>query len=319
MVNAQLTNQGMSTIMTHHAIGKHANSALKAIRKEAIRMEGLMSRFTDDSEISKINRDAGFKSERISKETVEVLTRAIEFSQYSQGLFDITIGPLITLWNTGRDNINMITDEMIKQALRLVNYNNLKLDFANQTAGLEQAGQMIDLGGIGKGYVGDKFVEIFRKYDISSAFSNIGGNVVALGFKPDGSPWRVGIQHPRLLNQIIGSVSITNQAVVTSGDYQRYFVDCNGRRCHHILDPRTGYPAESGLVSVTVVADNSMDADALSTVLFISGVEKGLSLLKRYQGAEAIFINCNLQIYITSGLKDSFQGGDGAEVYIIND
>jgi FAD:protein FMN transferase len=159
---------------------------------------------------------------------------------------------------------------------------------------------------------------VFKKYGVSSAYTNIGGNVVALGTKPDGSPWRVGIQHPGQENRLIGLVSVTDKAVVTSGDYQRYFIGSNGKRHHHILNPSTGYPAESGLVSVTIVADSSMAADALSTILFIAGMKKGIELLKRFSGVEAIFVDIDLQVHITAGLKEYFQAGEGIRVNILN-
>lgn len=143
---------------------------------------------------------------------------------------------------------------------------------------------------------------------------------MALGTKPDGSSWRVGIQHPRQENTLIGLVSVANKAVVTSGDYQRYFIGSNGKRYHHILDPSTGYPAEkSGLVSVTVVADSSTAADALSTILFVTGMEKGLELLRQFSGAEAIIIEMDLQVHVTAGLKECFQAGEGINVNILNE
>jgi thiamine biosynthesis lipoprotein len=180
-------------------------------------------------------------------------------------------------------------------------------------------GQSINLGGIGKGYAGDKFLEVFKKYGISSAYTNIGGNVVALGTKPDGSPWRVGIQHPRQESSLIGLVSVADKAVVTSGDYQRYFIGNNGKRYHHILDPSTGYPAESGVISVTIVADSSTVADALSTILFVAGMEKGLELLGRFPGVEAILVDMDLQVYITAGLMEYFQASEGISVDILNE
>ena len=142
--------------------------------------------------------------------------------------------------------------------------------------------------------------------------------MAALGTKPDGSPWHVGIRHPRRENSLIGLVSVADRAVVTSGDYQRYFLGNSGKRYHHILDPFAGYPAESGLVSVTVVAHSSMDADALSTILFIAGMEKGLELLKRFSGAEAVFVDSDLQVYVTEGLKDSFQAAEGVNIKIMD-
>jgi FAD:protein FMN transferase len=191
------------------------------------------------------------------------------------------------------------------------------LNVRDKTAGLKRPGQSIDLGGIGKGYDGDKFVEVFRKYGVSSAFTNLGGNVVALGAKPDGSPWRIGIRHPRQGDGLIGAVSVMNKAVVTSGDYQRYFLDAVGKRHHHILDPRSGYPADSGLMSVTVVAENSMDADALSTIVFITGMEKGLGLLEQFKATEAIVVDTDLMVYVTDGLKESFQVVEGINAGIL--
>lgn len=317
-VSAQSVNLGMSTVMTHKAFGKHADKSLRAVRDEAVRLEELLSRFIPVSEISRVNRSAGIKCERLSGDTYEVLSRAIEFSRYCQGLFDVTIGPLVTLWSNSKDSCKPPEDSKIRQVISLVGYTDLLLDPCKKTAGLQRIGQSIDLGGIGKGFAGDKFLEVFKKHGVSSAFTNIGGNVVALGTKPDGSPWRVGIQHPRQENNIIGFVSVADKAVVTSGDYQRYFIGINGKRYHHILDPSTGYPVESGLVSVTIVADSSMAADALSTILFVAGMNKGIELLKSFPGTEAILIDMNLLVYVTRGLKDCFQAGEGINIEILN-
>jgi FAD:protein FMN transferase len=315
---AQSMNLGMSTVMTHRAFGKHAEESLMAVGEEAIRMEKMLSRFIPESEISRINRSAGIKCERLSPETYEVLSRTIEFSRYCQGLFDVTMGPLITLWNNGKDTFKPPEESRIREVLPLVDYTDLFLDPCEMAAGLQRMGQSIDLGGIGKGFAGDKFSEVFKKYGVSSAFTNIGGNVVALGTKPDGSPWRVGIQHPRQENGLIGFVSVTDKAVVTSGDYQRYFTDHFGKRHHHILDPSTGYPSESGLVSVSIVADSSTIADALSTILFIAGMKKGLGFIRRFPGTEAIFVDTDLQVHVTAGMKECFQAGKGIRVINLN-
>ena len=200
----------------------------------------------------------------------------------------------------------------------MVNYHDLLLDPEKRSAGLRRVGQSLDLGGIGKGFAGDKFLQIFKKYGISSAYTNIGGNVMALGKKPDGSFWRIGIQHPREEKSLIGLVSVEDKAVVTSGDYQRYFLGSTGKRYHHILDPATGYPAESGLVSVTVVADSSTTADVLSTIVFVAGREKGLELLRGFRGTEAILVELDLQIYITTGLEKYFQAREGIRVNVFN-
>jgi thiamine biosynthesis lipoprotein len=186
------------------------------------------------------------------------------------------------------------------------------------TAGLGNAGQSVDLGGIGKGYAGDRILEVFKEFDISSAYSNLGGNVVTVGAKPDGSPWQIGIQHPRQEGTIIGSVSVVNQAVVTSGDYQRYFTDSQGKRHHHILDPTTGYPAESGLISVSIVTKEPVVADSLSTILFVAGMEKGLEFLRSFPQTEAILVDSGLQVYVTQGLRYRFQAAEDIEVTIVD-
>jgi len=178
-------------------------------------------------------------------------------------------------------------------------------------------GQSIDLGGIGKGYAGDRVLEIFRGFGVTSAYSNLGGNVVSLGTKPDGSPWRIGIQHPRQEERLIGVVSVAGQSVVTSGDYQRYAVGHNGKRYHHILNPLTGYPAESGLVSVTIIAEKSMAADALSTAVFVAGMDKGLELLKNYPQVEAVLVDSKIEVFITRGLKDRFQTDENIRLNIL--
>jgi FAD:protein FMN transferase len=315
---AQSMDYGMSTVMTHRAFGKHAEESLRAVHSEAVRLEELLSRYLPGSEISRINRSAGVTCERLSGDTYEVLANAIEFSRRCQGLFDVTVGPLVDLWGGAKGTLKPPEESRIREVLPLVNYADLCLDPCRKTAGLQRKGQSIDLGGIGKGFAGDKFLEVYRRYDISSAFSNIGGNVVALGKKPDGSPWRVGIQHPRQTSTLIGLVSVIDKAVVTSGDYQRYFIGSDGRRYHHILDPSVGYPADAGLASVTVVADRSTDADGLSTCLFISGMKKGLELLKRFPGTEAIFVSTGLQVHITTGLTECFQAGKDINVSILN-
>lgn len=316
-VIAESMNIGMSTVMTHSAFGKYAEESLRAVRDEAARLEKLLSCFVPGSEISRINRSAGMKYERLSKDTYEVLSHAIEFSSCCQGLFDVTIGPLVALWNSGKNASGPPDESRIRKVIPFVDYTELVLDPCEKAAKLQRSGQSIDLGGIGKGFAGDKFLEVFKKYGVSSAFTNIGGNVVALGTKPDGFPWRVGIQHPRQENSLIGLVSVADKAVVTSGDYQRYFIDRNGKRHHHILDPSTGYPAESGVVSVTIVADSSTDADALSTLLFVAGMEKGFELLERFPRTEAIFVDMDLQVHVTAGLKECFQAGEGISVNIL--
>jgi len=308
----------MGTVMTHKAFGLYTEYSLEAVCTEVARIESLLSRFLPGSDVSRVNASAGIKGERVSRETYDVLSQAVEFSRRFPGCFDVTIAPLVALWHTGRKSLTQPAASSIRQVLPLVNYQDLILNPREMTARLKNTGQSVDLGGIGKGFASDKIREVFRQFGIASAYSNLGGNVVTVGARPDGTPWHIGIQHPRQEQGLIGAVSVVDQTVVTSGDYQRCYTDRQGKRHHHILDPRTGYPAESGLTSVSIVSDTSVVADALSTIVFVAGMEKGLEFLRSFPQTEAILVDSEAQVYVTSGLKHRFQAEQGIAVAILD-
>jgi thiamine biosynthesis lipoprotein len=301
----------MGTVMTHKAYGPRAEGSLAAVCREVGRIEGLLSRFLPGSEINRVNRSAGKECERVSRETYDVLSEAVEFSRSYPGCLDVTIGPLVSLWRIARETSAQPDEPNISRVLPLVSHRDLVLNPRRRTAGLRKAGQSVDLGGIGKGFAGDRILGVYRRYGVSSAYSNLGGNVVTVGTRPDGTPWQIGIQHPRQEDRLIGSVSVANQSVVTSGDYQRSWTDREGRRHHHILDPATGHPAQSGLISVSIVAESSMAADALSTIVFVAGIEKGLAIVRGFRQAEAILVDTDVKVYVTRGLRDRFQADKG--------
>ncbi len=315
---AQTTHYAMGTVMSHKAFGANAEPCLKAVAREINRLEALLSRFLAESDISRVNESAGFTSKRVSHETYEVLAKSVEYSRRYPGCFDVTIEPLVNLWKQAKETFAPPSQSAIEQTLSLVDYRDLALNPWELTAGLANIGESVDLGGIGKGFAGDKILEVYKAYGITSAYSNLGGNVVTLGTKPDGSPWHIGIQHPREEIQLIGMVAVENQSVVTSGDYQRYFLDGQGKHYHHILDPKTGYPAESGLISVTIVAVPSVAADALSTIIFVAGMEKGIEILKGVPGTDAILVDSELRVFVTQGLKDRFEAAKGVAVTFLN-
>jgi thiamine biosynthesis lipoprotein len=315
---AQTTHCAMGTVMTHKAFGVYAEEALAAVCREVSRIEERLSCFLPDSDIGRVNRSAGKKSEKVTRETHDVLSKAVEFSRSFPGCFDVTMAPLVTLWRTGKDSCAQPGASSIKQILPLVNYRDLILDPQEMTAGLRNVGQSVDLGGIGKGFAGDKIAAALERFGISSAYSNLGGNVVTLGAKPDGSPWQIGIQHPRQETRLIGAVSVVGETVVTSGDYQRCFLDGQGKRHHHILDPTTGYPSDSGLISVSIVTNKSVVADALSTAVFVAGMEKGLEFLRSFPQTEAILVDSELQVYVTRGLRDRFEPARDIEVTVLD-
>lgn len=307
---------GMNTSIIFSVVGEKAETAVTLAELEILRLENKLSRFIPDSEVSKINLKSGLYDVKISRETYEVLAYALMLSEITQGLFDITVAPLIDLWDY-KHSINVPFKYKIRKVLHKINYHELILNPVDQTAFLSKSGQSIDLGGIGKGYASDRCIRIFQAHGVTSAYVSIGGNVSTLGNKPDESMWSVGIRHPRYEGCLIGAVKVSGKSVVTSGDYERYFIDRKGNRWHHILNPTTGYPAHSGLVSVTVIAESAMSADALSTAIFVAGLNKGLGYLTAFQGAEAILIDDNLCVYITKGLKECFQPLEGVKVSII--
>ena len=302
----------MGTVVNQIVHGADARGATLAALREVRRLEALMSRFSPRSDVSRLNRAAGGKPVRLHPDAIRVLAKALEVSRLSGGAFDITASPLVSLWKVTSDSPALPPEDAIKQARRLVDYRCLTVDERSGTASLRDSGQMVDLGGIAKGYAADRALDIYRKRHVASAMIDLGGNIAVLGPKEDGSPWNVGIQDPDApRGECLGVLSVVGKSVVTSGDYERFF-EVDGQRYHHIVDPRTGYPAESGLRSVTVVASSSMTADALSTALFVLGLERGLELLRTInaeassEDVEALFITAERNVYITPGLVPSF-------------
>jgi thiamine biosynthesis lipoprotein len=234
-----------------------------------------------------------------------MIKKSIEYSKLSDGAFDITVGPLVDLWKIGTKDARIPSPEEIKNTLPLVGYEKMEVDESQGTVMLEKPGMVIDLGGIAKGYAADEVVNIMKKHDIKSALINLGGsNVYTIGKKTDGSIWRIGLQHPRK-NQgggFLGIIGESNKAVSTSGDYERYFIVDN-KRYHHILNPKTGYPADNGVISDSIITDNSMDADAMSTVVFVLGPEKGMEFIKSLSGAEGIIATSDYKLMVSPGME----------------
>jgi thiamine biosynthesis lipoprotein len=309
----------MGTVITQSVFGVSAGPAQQDANREIARLEALLSRFQADSEVSQINRLAGAGTVCLSPDTLCVLELAVEYSLRCSGFFDVTIGPLVRLWQQCKAERQAPPGAAIDAARALVAHGDLIIEFAAGAAGLRRRGQSIDLGGIGKGYAGDRLLAIYREHDVTSAVINLGGNVVTIGSKPDGSPWRVGVRHPRREDAVLGLVSVTDKAVVTSGDYQRFFVDRDGRRHHHILDPRTGYPADAGLSSVTIVAASSTVADVLSTAVFVAGLEIGSSIIGSCPGVEAILVDTRSRVFLTPGLRGCFEAARDIDVSFVQE
>ena len=306
----------MGTIITQQIYGNDSKKVSDEVNTKIHELESIMTINAPGGEIDKLNNSAGDGSwNTLNKETIYVLKKAIKFSDLSEGAFDITIGPLVKKWNISAENPQVPNDSEVKSLINLTNYKDILIDEQNLQARLARKGQIVDLGGIAKGYAADQAISIYKKHGITSAYINLGGNVSVLGGKPDGSPWIVGIQNPRQpIGRYIGTLKIRDKTIVTSGDYERYFIKDN-IRYHHILNPKTGYPADTGLISTTIITDLSVDADPLSTATFVLGLDKGRKLVEGIEGVEAIFVTTNKEIFITSGLKNIFTFDDESKEF----
>lgn len=266
-------------------------------------IEQKMSVDLDTSEIAEINRNAGVGPVGVSDDTWRVIRSGKEFGEMTSGSFDITVGPLVRLWGINKADPKVPSEEAVGQAAALVDYRNAVLNDAEKSVFLKEKGMALDLGGIAKGYAGDAVAEILRAKGVRHAVVDLGGNLVIIGSKPDGTDWNVGIQTPFQPNgDYFAVLSVSDKAAVTSGIYQRYFKE-NGKIYHHIMDVKTGYPVDNGLISVTVVCESSMNADALGKVITM-GLEKGLRYIEDRKDTEAIFVTDQKEVYTTTGLKD---------------
>lgn len=258
--------------------------------------ENLVSRTIETSEISKINHANG-KPVHVSDTTIELLKKGIKFGELTNGVFDITIAPLSELWNFKNNPGNIPSNAVINEALSHVNYKKIIID--GNTVTLTDPRAAIDLGGIAKGYMADQLKEYLLSQGVTSAIINLGGNVLTIGNKPDGNAFYIGIQKPfDKQNATITSVSTKDSSVVTSGSYERYF-NVNDTIYHHILNTNTGYPCDNELLSVTILSEESIDGDALSTACFALGLEEGQKLIESMNGIDAIFVTKNYEIIDT--------------------
>ncbi len=298
----------MDTVMDITCYGQGAEQAAADAEKLIHELDALLCAQSEDSEIAGLNASgSGVLDER----TAVMIETALEAYETTGGAFDITIYPLMQLWGFPERQLHVPTQTELSEALALVGSDRLIYDKKTSSLTLGN-GQKIDLGGIAKGYTGDALMELFRREGISSAIVSLGGNVQTLGIKPDGSRWRCGIVNPhdpQNTENLMGVIEVADSAVVTSGAYERYYTDEEtGQVYHHILDPHTGMPADSGIISATVVSPYGVLADALSTACYVMGAEKSLEYWRDY-GAdrfELILMTSDDEVYVTQGLADDF-------------
>lgn len=300
----------LGTVCTVSLFDKGKASIYSEIFARLREIETRMSANTEDSEVAEINRNAGIKPTPVHADLVELVSIALKYAEASGGAFDPTIGPLVKLWGIGSDSARVPTRPEIDAVLPLVDYRDLSVDRPASTVYLRRTGMRLDLGAAAKGYAADELVEILVKHKIPRAIIDLGGNVLVYGEKKGGLPWRVGVQDPTDdRGDYIGVLTTKNKTLVTSGVYER-FLEVDGKRYHHILETKTGYPVENGLLSVTIVADASVDADCLSTAVFALGAEQGKQLVESMAGIEAVFVWEDRTVRITPGLEGVFSLAD---------
>ena len=253
-------------------------------------IESRMSAHIEGNDIDRINQAAGIEAVQVHLDVFEVIERAVHYAQISEGSFDPTVKPLITLWGIGSDQQRVPGQEEIDGVLPLIDWQNILLNREDRTVFLSRPGMALDLGAIAKGYAADEAAAIIRQARIPQAIVYLGGDIVLVGKKNDGTPWRVGVSDPLRDRTIsLGTIQTEEKAVLTSGNMERYFIE-DGVHYHHLFSPFLGYPADSGLMAVVIIADSALDADALSTAVFILGYEEGKALVESLEGVDAIFV-----------------------------
>ncbi len=306
------TLYAMDTVMNfayYNTDGGDADTAYTQTTQEIERLEQLLSRTRSDSEISQLN-GAGGAPTIVDGEVAAIIADALTYSTATDGAFDITIAPVVTAWGFTTDHQQVPEQSELDRLLKSVDYRRVSVDGDTVTLG---AGQSIDLGGIAKGYASDRVKAILEKNGITSAMASLGGNVYVRGSKPDGSAWRVAVQDPKNTAAYAGVLSLTDSFAVTSGGYQRYFTQ-DGKTYHHIIDPATGAPAESGLTSVTIISpDNGTMCDAFSTALFVMGEKKAIDFWRTGgYNFEMVLITADGRVLVSEGAAKHFEQEKGS-------
>jgi len=299
----QKTESIMGTDVTITVVARsyeEGETAIEAGMAELRRLDAMMSLYKDDSEITRVNLAAGKSPVKVSPEMIEVVEHAAEISKLSGGAFDVTIGPLVVLWQMRLKEGKTPTDEEIARVRPLVNYRDIVIDKKASTIFLKKPGMIMDFGGM-KGYTADRVASLFKKRGINNAIIAVAGDIWVLGHREDGKPWRIGVQHPRDHDKTLAVLELSDKYISTSGDYERFVIKEN-KRYHHIIDPRTGRPS-TGTISATLIGDEGATIDPLTKVPFILGPEYGMKIVKKL-GAEAIIVDDHGKVFVTDGIKN---------------
>lgn len=295
-----LTFMSMDTAMTLTAYGPAATDALEAARTRIMAVEDRLSTTRSEGDIGRLNRANGAQVS-VSRDTAELTAFALNLSAETDGALDPTLYPILCAWGFTTGNYRVPPQDELADLLNVTGTDKVNLKGNRLQLG---PGTMLDLGALGKGYASDQAIGVLRDASISSAIVNLGGNVQTLGLRPDGTSWHVGIAAPE--GGLLGTLEIRECAVITSGGYQRFFTGSDGRTYWHILDPRTGAPARSGVLSATVVAESGALCDGLSTGFFVMGAEKAAQWYREHGGIDFLLYTEDGELWLTEGLEKSF-------------
>lgn len=304
----------LDTAITLKVYGSKRDEVLKKLEDKINELDDMLSTGKETSEVSRLNRGG---EAVLSPTMANLVKRSLDIYKKTDGLFDITIYPLMELWGFPTKNYRVPSEKEIEEKLKLVGSD--KIDFNEETRKIsfKNKGMEIDFGGIGKGYITDELVKILTDEKVESAIINLGGNVFGFRKKPDGSLWNIAIRDPNEPDKYMAAIRLEDRAVITSGGYERYFEE-NGIIYHHILDPRTGKPSESGLKSVSIISKDGTLADALSTSLFIMGEEKAIGYWKENGSNFDILLMTNdNRLIVSAGIKDKVIS-DNYKIEVIN-
>ncbi|MBI3073031.1 MAG: FAD:protein FMN transferase [Deltaproteobacteria bacterium] len=310
----------MGTTVSFSAVGDetHVARAFDEAFTEIERFEAMASEYRPDSVISTLNENAGRRPVDIPDDLFALIERCLALSRESGGAFDVTFLGMGKIWDFRADPPRVPDAKLVETERKRIDHRRLRLDAVKKTAFLERAGMRVGLGAIGKGQAIDRAATIFRRHGLANFLAAASGDLYVAGSKPGGAPWQIGIQHPRDPTRLVARLTVRDRGVSTSGDYERFFV-AQGRRFHHIIDPRTGYPAD-GLASVTVIAPDATTSDSLSTAAFVLGPARALDFLAKHPGVDALLIDTRGRITLTPGFRalvrfeppatESHAGGD---------
>lgn len=301
----------MDTYMYVKVYGNDTNNLLNLVKSEIVSLEKLFNVNDSDSDISNINNN---NIAMVSNDTISIINKALEISKETNGALDISVYPILKEWGFTTGTYKIPNNDTINNLLQYVDYTQIKVDNNNVSIPQNFA---IDLGSVAKGYTSDKIVNILMDNGITSALIDLGGNIQTIGTKLDGTLWSIAVKNPIDIEKNICIIKVDDKAVITSGNYERYFTGEDGKNYCHIIDTKTGKPAENGLISVTIIGDSGLICDALSTSLYVMGKDKAIEYCKYHNDFNAILITSDMEVFITSGIAGNIQMLDNYNYSVI--